>query len=409
MALYLEAKTSEKEIVRNNWNIALEKHTRKEYRNAVCIKPWGYEFLAYESNRLGIWFLKLVKGGATSLHTHFHKDSFIIVISGCAKITLIDNEVIDLSCMKCVFIPKYKFHSLASFSEDTYLMEIEIFDSVTEFTDKNDLLRIDDPYKRKKTGYEASVNLQFDRLDEFGYFYLTKGFEQCVRGVKIKVGPPNEICQSDNLNILLAGEVYSNGMCLKEGSLLTCDARYQSVDENTLVLSISKFDSSEFSKIIYSAEHLALKAHQFKDSGKKVILTSGCFDILHVGHLENLKVAKSLGDILVVCLSNDEQVRKLKGNSRPVNNYDDRINLFKTISYVDYIVLYSEANIETEETLDQMMKIVDPAIWVKGDEYTETKIREKHPSLKNIVLIPTIINKSTTNIIKKINLNNESK
>ena len=179
--------------------------------------------------------------------------------------------------------------------------------------------------------------------------------------------------------------------------------------DNTQVLSLSKIDSKEYSKIIYSPEHLLLKAQQFKDSDKKVILTSGCFDILHVGHLENLKIAKSLGDILVVCLSNDEQVRKLKGSTRPVNNYEDRINLFKTISYVDYVVLYAESNIETEETLDQIMKTVNPMIWAKGDEYTEAKIREKHPSLDKIVLIPTIVNKSTTNIIKKINLNAEAK
>lgn len=401
MSLYLSATEAEKKIVKNNWNLAVEQHSRKDYKNAVCIKPWGYEFLAYESNKLGIWFLKLTKDGATSLHTHFHKDSFIIVISGCAKITLIDNEIIDLSCMKSVFIPKYKFHSLATFSEETYLMEIEIFDSTVDFTDKNDLLRIDDPYKRKKTGYEASVNLQFDRLDQFGHFFLSNGFEQCIQGVKIKVGPL--AVDSKGYNILLAGNVYSDGNCLKEGSLLS-DSAYQSVDD-ALVLSLSKIDSAEYSKIIYSPEHLAIKAKQFQESGKKIILTSGCFDILHVGHLENLKVAKSLGDILVVCLSNDEQVRKLKGNTRPVNNYEDRINLFKTISYVDYVVLYAESNIETEETLDQIMKTVRPAIWVKGDEYTEAKIREKHPSLEKIVLIPTVINKSTTNIIKKINLN----
>jgi rfaE bifunctional protein nucleotidyltransferase chain/domain len=401
MSLYLSATEAEKKIVKNNWNLAVEQHSHKDYKNAVCIKPWGYEFLAYESNKLGIWFLKLTKDGATSLHTHFHKDSFIIVISGCAKITLIDNEVIDLSCMKSVFIPKYKFHSLATFSEETYLMEIEIFDSTVDFTDKNDLLRIDDPYKRKKTGYEASVNLQFDRLDQFGHFFLSNGFEQCIQGVKIKVGPL--AVDSKGYNILLAGNVYSDGNCLKEGSLLS-DIAYQSVDD-ALVLSLSKIDSAEYSKIIYSPEHLAIKAKQFQESGKKIILTSGCFDILHVGHLENLKVAKSLGDILVVCLSNDEQVRKLKGNTRPVNNYEDRINLFKTISYVDYVVLYAESNIETEETLDQIMKTVRPAIWAKGDEYTEAKIREKHPSLEKIVLIPTVINKSTTNIIKKINLN----
>ena len=405
MALYLEANSSEKEIVQHNWNIAEEVHTRKEYKNAVCIKPWGYEFLAYESNKLGIWFLKLTKGGATSLHTHFHKDSFIIVISGCAKITLIDNQVIDLSCMKSVFIPKYKFHSLASFSEETYLMEIEIFDSTTGFTDKNDLLRIDDPYKRKKTGYESSVNLQFDKLADFGYFFLEPGFKRIIQGVQIRVGSLKEINPNDNYSILLAGEVYSNGVCMKEGSLLGNQA-WQSSSINTLVLSLSRFDAHEFSKIIYSPEHLLLKSQQFREAELKVILTSGCFDILHVGHLENLKTAKSLGDILVVCLSNDEQVRKLKGTTRPVNNYEDRINLFKTISYVDYIVLYSESNIETEDTLDQMMKTVNPAIWVKGDEYTESKIREKHPSLKKIVLIPTVENKSTTNIIKKIgNLN----
>ena len=280
MSLYLSATKAETKIVKNNWNLALEKHTRKDYKNAVCIKPWGYEFLVYESNKLGIWFLKLSKGQATSLHTHFHKDSFIIVISGCAKITLIDNEVIDLSCMKSVFIPKYKFHSLASFSEETYLMEIEIFDSTVEFTDKNDLLRIDDPYKRKKTGYEASVSQQFDKLDEFGYFFLGAGFEQCIQGVKIKVGPLEEMNLRDNYNILLAGEVYSRGNCLKEGSLLS-SIEYQSVD-NTQVLSLSKIDSEEYSKIIYSPEHLLLKAQQFKDSDKKVILTSGCFDILHV-------------------------------------------------------------------------------------------------------------------------------
>jgi rfaE bifunctional protein nucleotidyltransferase chain/domain len=401
MSLYLEAKPSEKEIIKNNWNLAVEKHTRKEYKNTVCIKPWGYEFLAYESNKLGIWFIKLTNGGTTSLHTHFHKDSFIIVISGCAKITLIDNEVIDLSCMKSIFIPKYKFHSLASFSEETYLMEIEIFDSTIDFTDKNDLLRIDDPYKRKKTGYEASVNLQFDKLADYGYFYLEEGFNQIIQGVQITVG--SEMKTTENYTILLAGEIYSNGLCMKEGSLLRGE-KLQSITD-ALFVSLSRIDAHEFSKIIYSPEHLLLKSQQFRDAAKKVILTSGCFDILHVGHLENLKAAKSFGDILVVCLSNDEQVRKLKGATRPVNNYDDRINLFKTISYVDYIVLYSESNIETEETLDQMMKTVNPAIWVKGDEYTESKIREKHPSLKKIVLIPTVINKSTTNIIKKINLN----
>jgi mannose-6-phosphate isomerase-like protein (cupin superfamily) len=200
--IYLSTNVNEKEIIQNNWNLAKETHPRKEYKNTVCVKPWGYEFLAYESNKLGIWFLKLTKGGATSLHTHFHKDSFIIVLSGCAKVTLIDGEIYDIPCMKSIFIPKYKFHSISTYSDETYLMEIEIFDSTIGFTDKNDLLRIDDPYSRKKTGYESSVNLQFDNLSNYGYFYLSSGFNQTIHGVSIAVSELNNLNLRNNYSIL---------------------------------------------------------------------------------------------------------------------------------------------------------------------------------------------------------------
>ena len=136
---------------------------------------------------------------------------------------------------------------------------------------------------------------------------------------------------------------------------------------------------------------------------KKIVLTSGCFDILHIGHLHNLKKCKSYGDTLIVCLSNDEQIKQLKGLNRPVNNYQDRINLFKTIPYVDYIILYNENNIDTEETLGDIMKILDPNYWIKGSDYNKADIINKHPYLRNIILIDNLEYKSTTNIIKKIN------
>ena len=134
----------------------------------------------------------------------------------------------------------------------------------------------------------------------------------------------------------------------------------------------------------------------------KIVLTSGCFDILHVGHLKTLKLAKELGDILIVCLSNDEQIKKLKGNNRPINSYIDRINLFKTIDYVDYIILYEETDILKEKSLDTIMKIVDPYVWVKGNDYIKEEILSLHPHLKRIELINMIENKSTTNIINQI-------
>ena len=139
-----------------------------------------------------------------------------------------------------------------------------------------------------------------------------------------------------------------------------------------------------------------------KNNNKKIILSSGCYDIIHVGHLNTLREAKKLGDILMICISSDEQIKKLKGSNRPINNYKDRIDLFKTISYVDYIIIYNEVDIENELTLGNIMKTVNPFYWVKGDDYNELEIIKKHPYLKNIKLIKNIEDKSTTNIINKI-------
>ena len=169
-----------------------------------------------------------------------------------------------------------------------------------------------------------------------------------------------------------------------------------------MILSIQNEYAFEDSKLIYSMEHLQTVVSQLKKQDKKLILTSGCYDILHVGHIHNLRESKKLGDVLLACLSNDSQIKKLKGDNRPINQYVDRINLFKTISYVDYIILYDEEDIQKEETLGKIMKCVQPYCWAKGSDYTIDKIMEKHPYLNKIILIDNITDKSTTHIIKKI-------
>jgi rfaE bifunctional protein nucleotidyltransferase chain/domain len=191
---------------------------------------------------------------------------------------------------------------------------------------------------------------------------------------------------------------------LKEGSILDQDEQAISIGP-ILMLSIEKHDWKEDKKVIHDVEQLRLLKKQLDKSSKKIVLTSGCFDILHVGHLNTLKKAKSLGDILIVCLSSDEQIRALKGKSRPINKFDDRLSLFKTIECVDYIFPYQEEFIQTEESLGSIMKILDPDIWVKGSDYTIHGIKEKHPYLRNIELLPFVDEKSTTRIIKKIEEN----
>ena len=378
------------------------------YKNIVCVKPWGYEFLIYESTKIGIWFLKLDKTHNTSVHTHFKKDTIIVVIDGCAVIRLLNDEQVILNKMDSIFIPKKKFHGISCFSDSIRLIEIEIFDENIHFSDKNDLLRLDDQYQRPKTGYESSVKIVTENTQHYDQFFLDSQCKKLINNSVISC----EYFTRDNIdvykknmyNFILDGRVFINSQYIKEGSVLK-NSDIESLfhcDRVPLLLSIQCNDYMEDSKIIYDKDHLKAAVKSIKQTNAKIILTSGCYDIIHIGHLNHLREAKSLGDILIVCLSSDEQIKLLKGDRRPVNNYKDRINLFKTISYVDYVVLYNEENIEQETTLDNIIKIIDPDCWTKGDDYTKEQIYEKHPSLKKIILIDNVRDKSTTSIIEKI-------
>ena len=402
----LEVSIKEKEIIEKNRYIEEEQHKKIDYREKVCVKPWGYEYLVYENNKIGMWYLLMKKGHSTSLHTHFKKDTIIIVLSGCAKIGLLNANPIVLNTMESIYIPKYKFHSIASFSQETVILEMEIFTEKLSFSDKNDLLRLDDQYNRKSVGYESSVNILTENLASYSPFYIENNkiekYGITLEYHIVKTEEELKELQKKTYTILLEGQLFSNCQYIKEGSILNMKEHLYTPIYNCKLLTVDKLLWQEDAKIIYDFEQLKLLKESFLSENKRIILTSGCFDILHVGHLETLKRAKMLGDILVVCLSSDEQIHALKGASRPINNYEDRINLFKTITYVDYIVLYNEEDITEEQTLGTIMKIVDPFTWVKGSDYTLETISKKHPYLRNITILPLVNEKSTTNIVKKI-------
>ena len=395
MVLSLKVTNKEKDITSNNINNNINSNI--DYKNVICIKPWGYEFLAFETNKIGIWILSINKQQSTSLHCHFNKDTTIIILEGCAKLTLID-DVILLPVSTIINIPKNKFHSLSSISNKCMIMEIEIFTENVSFSDKNDLLRIGDQYTRDKTGYEKSVTLSYD-LDKYQYFYFNKDFQnKFFKIIKIENNLQSFVMNSCAKYLLLEGVINNSGTYIKEGSIIT---EYQNnfLNDYLLILEINIPFCNEDAKIIYDLEHLELVTSKFKD--EKIILTSGCFDIIHIGHMHNLKESKLLGDKLFVCLSNDKQIKALKGEKRPINNYNDRINLFKTISYVDYIILYDENDIANETTLDTIIKIVNPFYWVKGSDYNVEEILKKHPTA-NVKLIDNIKHISTTTIISNI-------
>jgi D-beta-D-heptose 7-phosphate kinase/D-beta-D-heptose 1-phosphate adenosyltransferase len=132
-----------------------------------------------------------------------------------------------------------------------------------------------------------------------------------------------------------------------------------------------------------------------KSNGKKVVFTNGCFDILHVGHVKYLQIAKSFGDILIVGLNSDESVSRLKGPTRPVNVAQDRAYLLAALEAVDFVVPFSE------DTPYELIKMIKPDLLVKGGDY-EGKTVVGSEFSGELKLVDFVDGKSTTKTIEKI-------
>jgi rfaE bifunctional protein nucleotidyltransferase chain/domain len=122
---------------------------------------------------------------------------------------------------------------------------------------------------------------------------------------------------------------------------------------------------------IKSLKELAEIIGQEKNNGKKVVLANGVFDLLHVGHIRYLKEAKSLGDILIVAVNDDRSARLIKGEGRPVIPEEERIEVLSAISYVDYLVKFSQP------TVEQVISTLKPDIQAKGTDYTTESVPER--------------------------------
>ena len=132
---------------------------------------------------------------------------------------------------------------------------------------------------------------------------------------------------------------------------------------------------------IVNANALAERAGAFRAEGKRLVLTNGCFDLLHVGHVRYLQAARALGDALAVALNSDASVRALKGEGRPINPEDDRAEVLAALECVDYVAIFSEMR------ATRFLERVKPAIYVKGGDYIlETLDREERAALEKSAL-----------------------
>tara|TARA_B100001250_G_C19603880_1_gene701841 strand:- start:273 stop:674 length:402 start_codon:yes stop_codon:yes gene_type:complete len=127
----------------------------------------------------------------------------------------------------------------------------------------------------------------------------------------------------------------------------------------------------------------------------KIIWTNGCFDVLHRGHIELFKYAKSLGDRLYVGIDTDEKVKRDKGKDRPVNKLNDRKFLLESIKYIDKVFIFND-----REDLESLIKMSEPDVMVIGSDW-KGKIVVGEQYTKNLVFFDRIEGYSTTNILEQ--------
>ena len=132
---------------------------------------------------------------------------------------------------------------------------------------------------------------------------------------------------------------------------------------------------------------------------KKLVVTNGCFDILHSGHIKLIRQSKEFGDILILLINTDKSVKKNKGNSRPILKENIRLKILSSIKYIDYIIPFDD------KTPVKLYKMIRPDILVKGRQYRKDKIAGSKIILKyggKIKLVKMVNKISTSIIIDKI-------
>lgn len=138
---------------------------------------------------------------------------------------------------------------------------------------------------------------------------------------------------------------------------------------------------------------------KLREEGKTIVTTNGCFDILHVGHVRYLEKTKTFADVLIVALNSDKSVKSIKGDSRPINNENDRAEVLSGLKSVDYVVLFDE-----DSPIDLLLQI-KPDVYTKGADYTVETLPEAKPIMDaggRIEFISFVEGKSTTSIIEKM-------
>ena len=150
---------------------------------------------------------------------------------------------------------------------------------------------------------------------------------------------------------------------------------------------------------IFNIKDLSKIINEWRLNGDKIVFTNGCFDLIHLGHLEILARSADLGDKLIVGINSDMSIKKIKGNSRPIIEEDSRAKHLAAIEFIDAVVLFNE------DTPYDLINILKPDVLTKGGDYKKNDIVGNQLINKEhgkVVIIPLTQGYSTTSILEKI-------
>ena len=150
-----------------------------------------------------------------------------------------------------------------------------------------------------------------------------------------------------------------------------------------------------------TTDQLAALGEQYRLQGRRLVLTNGCFDLLHTGHVRYLQQARAQGDALLVAVNSDRSVQELKGPTRPLNSEQDRAEVLAALRCVDHVTIFDDLRVT------EVIRKLRPMIYAKGGDYTiETLDPNERCALEEsgaeIKILPLVPNRSTTRLIKKI-------
>ena len=155
---------------------------------------------------------------------------------------------------------------------------------------------------------------------------------------------------------------------------------------------------SELETFLKGSTKLVLRENittfKHKNSGKKIVFTNGCFDVLHQGHRKLLQEARELGDMLIVGLNSDDSIKRLKGSERPINSMNQRIEALAALPSVDAIFVFEE------DTPFELLEELNPNVLVKGGDYRPEEIVGRE-LVEDVVVIPLVEGVSTTDLLNQ--------